>query len=395
MRILFSICLSILIISPGKAQYTGAPYRLYGEISTVENQTYRGFITWGKVKNYWIDFFEATKPQNPYSSYFEGNDILFFQTNGQSSTKPPTHIFCCRFGNIQSIRPTAEKEIMLELKNGRKYTLIKGNSPDINTDIQILTSTENIIVKWDHISEIHFMAADNNALPQECYPVAGIVKSSQGLYKGLIYWNSNKKQDPDKNKDISIFLNKMQKVTRKKGTTENHSLEYFAKKEYPKISFANSNFLPSLENVTINMPNIGSVTVPFIQFDELTVIPISELNLLSYTDFTPSLLLSGEVISRSGDHIIGQLAYDLDENLNIEVLDGKNDNIYYKIPFQYIFSIEPKNYKYSFITLKNGHQLSLGDAPDVNRENSGIIISGDYEIPFYIPWNEVKKVIIQ
>ena len=34
------------------------------------------------------------------------------------------------------------------------------------------------------------------------------------------------------------------------------------------------------------------------------------------------------------------------------------------------------------------------DAPDVNHENSGIIIFGN-EIPVYIPWNEIKAVNIE
>jgi len=90
------------------------------------------------------------------------------------------------------------------------------------------------------------------------------------------------------------------------------------------------------------MPNIGSVCVSRAQFEELTIIPISELNLLSYDDFPSPQAIKGEVVTRSGQTFAGNLAYDLDEIDEFEVLDGKNNTISYRIPFRYIRSIAPK-----------------------------------------------------
>lgn len=275
-------------------------------------------------------------------------------------------------------------------------TLNKGNSSDISSSVYITTPTESLFIKWDHISEIHFMSADNAVIAPENNQVAGIVKSTQGIYKGLIYWNYNKRQTAEKVNSMNIFLNKMSKVMQGKGVPGNHSSMLFAQEQNSQRPFyAHSNILSPMEYVMINMPNIGSVTVPFPQFTELTIIPISELNLLKYDDFPAPQPLQGEILTRTTGSVAGKLAYDLDENLNIELLDGKNNNITYRIPFKYISTIEPKNYKYTFITLKNGSQLSLGDAPDVNRENSGLLLSEKDKVPFYIPWNEVKKVILK
>ena len=93
---------------------------------TVENKVYKGFITWNGNKNYWIDFFEASKIENPYRSYFKRSDGLVFRANDREFITPPTHNFCCRFGNIKSIRPTDVNEIVLQLKNGDRLTLVKG-----------------------------------------------------------------------------------------------------------------------------------------------------------------------------------------------------------------------------------------------------------------------------
>ena len=54
------ILLSNFIFTISFAQ-TDAAYRIFGEIMTVENKVYKGFITWNGNKNYWIDFFEPRK----------------------------------------------------------------------------------------------------------------------------------------------------------------------------------------------------------------------------------------------------------------------------------------------------------------------------------------------
>lgn len=384
---LFTI-LFIFCLTTGYSQTAESSFRIFGEVSTVDNRIYKGFITWGETKNYWIDFFEASKMENPYSRLFGRGDGVFFYKEGQMFANPPVHVFACRFGNIRSIRPTGENEIGLELKNGEKIVLRGGNQSDINTNLEIATPTATIRLKWEYISEIRFQGADGDATPPELNQVAGIVKSSQGIYKGLITWNCNRKRSTDKNITLNTFLNKMQKVMKDKG-----ALKVLPKENSFREPFTlNTVILYPAENIMINMPNIGSVIVPPAQFEELEIIPLSELFLLSYDDFKTPKSIKGEISTHHNGKVCGNLAYDLDESLDIEVLDGKNNMISYRIPFKYIDSIEPKNYKYSFITLYNGSQLSLGDAPDVNRENSGIIVSGDQEAPVYIPWTEVKLV---
>ena len=182
------ILLSNFIFTISFAQ-TDAAYRIFGEIMTVENKVYKGFITW-----------------NPYRSYFKRSDGLVFRANDREFITPPTHNFCCRFGNIKSIRPTDVNEIVLQLKNGDRLTLVKGYSSDINTHIRITTPTETTSIKWDHISEIHFMGADKEAIAPETNQVAGTVKSTQGIYKGIIYWNSQQRQRQEKMNQINTYI---------------------------------------------------------------------------------------------------------------------------------------------------------------------------------------------
>lgn len=380
----------------GQAQSSEAPYRIFGEISTVENKTYEGFITWAGTKNYWIDFFEGSKPTNPYSRYFNEEEGVYFHNNGRSSTQPPVHVFSCRFGNIASIRPTADNQAEVELKNGDKILVVKGNTPDINASVLIANDSNTLRLRWDYISEVRFREAPATLTPPAVSQVAGIVKSSQGFYKGLITWNYTPTMNAERFNRDNAILQKVKSIGRPKGNRPMPLLEIIPANKYSKETVrTNVAMRAPLENVMVNMPNVGSVIVAANRFIQMDLIPISELNLLSYNAFHAPETLKGTVTTRNNEKITGLLAYDLDEDLNVESLDGKNNNITYRIPFRYIRSIEPKNYKYSFITLRNGSTLSLGEAPDVNQENSGIIVRDDEDIPVYILWDEVKSVQIE
>lgn len=389
MKNIFFILIFSLTVTLSQAQSAISTYRIFGKIKTVDNQELKGYLQWGN-NNYWIDFFEGQKTRNPYSCYFKPGNGVVFRYNNRTYSHPQIHNFCCRFGNLEQIRPTGDREARILLKNKQEIILRKGNTNDIGTNILITTENEKIQVKWEHISEIIFMQADiKDNFPLN--PVYGSVKSSQGIYKGLITWNCNQKRSPEKHDNINTFLNKIAKVIRTPKSFELLAQEHWSSSPF----YINSNILEPLGSILINMPNTGRVIVPPAQFKELTIIPASELKLLTYEDFSQAGLLKGEVITQNNQSISGALAYDLDESWNFEILDGKNDNITYCIPFQYIQSIEPKNYKYSFITLKNGSKLSLGESCDVNQENDGILVLRENQMPVYIIWTEVKTIILQ
>lgn len=366
------------------------PYRIFGEVKTVENQVYKGYITWGGNKIFWIDFFEASKIDNPYAHYFTPNAGVNFMVNGNLQSTPSVHNFCCRFGNIRHIRLTGENKIRLSFKNDDAIILKKGNTGDIGLPIEINTPEEKIQLKWEYISEITFMQADRPSVLTDSSSLFGTVKSPQGLYKGLISWNTSGRKNTEKIENINKLLNKMQKVVRDRSFLKAVPLPG----SFQHFQVINTNILYPVSNIQVNMPNNGSATIPWDKFQELTVIESGSMKLLNYEDFTIPQKIKGEVITLNNDKICGTLAYDLDENMDFEVLDGKNDNIAYRIPFKYIRSIEPKNYKYSFITLKNGNKLSLGDTCDVNQDNNGIIVFSEDNIPVYVPWSEIKIITL-
>lgn len=385
--------IGIIYFQPALAQPSG--YRIFGKITTVENKTFTGYITWNDTKRWWIDFFEATKKDNPYTPYFKDRNDVYFMNNNTRSQRPPVHVFTCRFGNISKIRLIATNTIELQIKDGNFIELKKGASNDIGNTIQLYDGVATHRFRWEQVSEVEFSAPDSTFVASPETPITGIARSTQGMYKGAISYSKKNTANSEivgwsTSSKISIPFRDITRIQR-----ENSTLTLLLTNGSETKLRSASDFSATEGPLTINMPNIGSVSMPWIKFEQLEMIPMKAIDFPTYNDFGSPQRISGEVTMRNGQKIKGTIAYDLDESMDFELLDGKNDNLSYRIPFKYIQSIEPKNYKFSFITLKSGSTLSLGDAPDVNETNSGLIVFPEGQTPLYIPWKEIKLITLQ
>ena len=174
-------------VTNGSAQNSRA-IRIYGEVTTVMNRKICGYITWGK-NLYWTDIFTAGKIGNPYMRYRDimGDNVRF--SDGRRDT-PPEHEFSCRFGNIRSIRVIGDRRIELGVNGGNVTELERGRSLAIGNWIAVeLRDGKTESVVWDHISEIVFSAAPDTIPEPKDRPIAGIVETPYGMYKGLVQWD--------------------------------------------------------------------------------------------------------------------------------------------------------------------------------------------------------------
>lgn len=391
--IIIALLLGTMPFRSLKAEPSG--YRIFGQITTVENKTFKGYITWNENKRWWIDYFEATKKDNPYVSYFKDRNDIYFINNNNRSSKPPVHVFMCRFGNISRIRLIATNTIELQAKDGNFIELKKGGSNDIGSSIQLYDGIATYRFKWEQISEVNFSEPDSSFVASLETPIAGVARSTQGMYKGLINYSKKNTLNSEitgwnPSSKISISFRDILQIERNNSTL---TLKLGNGSE-TKLRSA-SDFSYAEGPLTVNMPNIGSVSIPWSKFEQLELISAKTVDLLTYGDFKAPKRLNGEVTLRSGQTVKGTIAYDLDESMDFEILDGKNDDISYRIPFKYVHSIEPKNFKFSFITLRNGSTLSLGDSADVNETNSGLLVFPEGQIPVYVPWKEIKLITFQ
>ncbi len=75
-----------------------------------------------------------------------------------------------------------------------------------------------------------------------------------------------------------------------------------------------------------------------------------------------------------------------------ELLDGRNGNISYRIPFKYVREIEPKNYKYTWGQVVGGNRAGVGGRCDVTAANDGILVFRAGGEVVYVRWRDVKRV---
>ena len=356
------------------------------------NRKICGYITWGK-NLYWTDIFTAGKIGSQYMRYRDimGDNVRF--SDGQRDT-PLKHEFSCRFGNIRSIRVIGDRRIELGVKGGNVTELERGRSLAIGNWITVeLRDGKTESVVWDHISEIVFSAAPDTIPEPKDHPIAGIVETPYGMYKGLVQW------DLDEN-SLDALLD---------GRTESSGVSVAFKNIASIKSLGNSSLVTlhsgrelymwgendvnaTNRGIAINLPSVGQVIVGWHDFKLFRSIPLDQLNLPVYDDFAAPVRLFGRVETRNGRLLEGVLVYDLDEAMDFELLDGQNGNISYRIPFKYLRKIEPKNYKYTWVKLSGEIELVLGTMCDVTAANDGVLVFRAGGEVVYVRWRDVKRI---
>lgn len=328
--------------------------RIFGEVTTVTNRKVMGYISWGKSNLYWVDLFTAMKINNPYTSYFRGKDSVLLKD--EVHAEPGIHIFSCRFGNIKSIRPTANDRIELQIKNGNIIELRKGSFHDIGEEIGIEKKNgEFEILSWELISEIKFYAAPEDFSAPRDVPIAGIVTTPYGKFKGIVRWNRDKNSLRQTISGLIGEYGARVAFSNVVSVRKTGSVSVVSLKSGREISmWGESDVNDENRGIFINMASVGQVRVEWPDFVSFETVALEDIKQMGYEDFSGPVRLRGSVKDRNGRIIEGILVYDLDEAMDFELLEGRNGNTVYALPFRYVKKIEPKNYEYTWVELKNG-----------------------------------------
>lgn len=366
--------------------------RIYGEVTTVANQVYRGYISWGRNKFYWVDLFEALKPENAYTSYLPETGRRVFRNNTQ--IRPATHLFICRFGDIWQIRPLGNEQAELTVRDGSTIRLNRGNHLDIGSPLFVeIPGGETVRITWDRLSEVELMEAPAGIPASREVPITGIIHTAIGSYKGFVYWDLDENSldhlldgNVPSGSKVSVPFRNIREIIKH----NNHCRVVL--RSGTEMSLSGSNDVDYRNRgIWINMPGIGRVAVPWKEFLRFEAVPADEVLQYAYADFYLPRRLSGEITLRNQVKENGVFAYDLDEAFDIEMLDGKNGEITYSIPFYNIAVIEPKNYRYTWLRLTNGVEMVLGDSCDVSAENDGILLFREGGAT-HIFWNQIRRI---
>lgn len=386
---------------------------IYGTVTTIDDKTYTGAIRWGKEEVFWTDMFNASKEDNEnlrylsreerddldnkryksHNSYVERGIVKWVNSSWNNSKYEHTHEFSVQFGEIKKLEITGRSRVYLTLQNGQRIEVKGEGYNDIGSSIMVLDKEiGEIKLNWSKIDAIEFLNTPNNLNEKFGEPLYGTVQTYNGTYEGYVQWDHDERVGTDKldgdtsDGDVSISFDKIKSIENE-GNRSTVVLN-----SGREMTLRGSNDVNS-ENrgIIVTSKKYGRVDIPWKEFRRVTFSDAKE-KLPSYSDFKDSKKIRGSVKTVDGKTISGTIVYDLDEEYTMEVLQGKEEDIEYIIPFGKIVSVSPKNYDYSTVKLVDGTTLTLGESQDVSDKNSGLLVFEGSNDPVYIPWEKIEIV---
>lgn len=380
---------------------------IYGTVTTVDDETYTGLIRWGDEEICWFDFFNSDKDGNEFfrdltrkernkledkHSHWGDNWGIF---DIEVSDNEFNHVFVCMFGDILKINITGRNDVLLTFKNGEHYEL-EGGSNDVGATVNVWDEElGEISIDWKRIEEVEFTDTPEKIEFKPGRPIFGRIYTEQGdEFAGYIQWDNDERLDTDEldgeneDGDFEIEFSKIKSIE-KSGRGSDVVLNSGRELYLKGTNDVNS----ENRGIIINIVGFGRVEVEWDEFEKAVFLHDHEGSGPAYSDFGMPKRLSGTVYLKDETSVSGIINYDLDEKWDFEILSGELDDMEFFIPFRYIKKIDPKNYNFSKIVLRDGRKLLLGDAQDVTYENHGVMVvknEDDYDLLFFEDIDEIS-----
>ncbi len=389
---------------------------IYGKVYTIDDKVYEGPIRWGKEEVYWADIFNAGKErnqnlrylsskdrdrlddrQNTWSNWNNGNWYRWFGNWGDRRNDYDNdyeHQFACQFGEIKTIVPSGRKYVDLEMQNGDKISLKGEGYNDVGEEIRIMDpEMGELEMSWGRIRKIEFLKTPKSLANRFGKPLYGTVEAFGEKFTGYIQWDHDERLSTDKldgdaeDGNISLEFSKITSIERRGGRS------LVKMKSGRELVMDGSNDVDSgNRGIIIMSKEMIAIDVPWREFDKVTFSEPAG-SLASYDQFANQKSLDGIVVTKDGRTLSGKIIFDLDEESNYELLQGKQGEFELTTSFRDIKMIEPINDYRCNIELKSGKKIRLEDAQDVNDRNQGVLIfAGKKEEASYVPWEDVKTI---
>lgn len=377
---------------------------LYGKVYTDHN-TYEGALRWGTEEVFWTDLFNAAKRNNDYARLVpkqnDGSDswsVFDWDLSSIWENKSTTHQFTAQFGNLKEIQKTNRGYFNIKLKNGGELQVNGSGYNDLEGTIQILDPELGVLkIRWDRIQRIEFLPTPKKLEQVFGYPLYGTVTGGRKeTYSGFIIWDNDERLSTDvldgdsKGDKVAIKFSDITRIE-KKGNGCDVTL-----KSGRTVFVENSNDVNS-ENrgVWVVNPEYGIIKFSWKAFRNVTFSGTTSSG-PAYESFPRPVPLQATITQLDGPDVSGRIIYDVDEALDFELIEGKENDIEYQIPIRNIKRITPKNFDYSEIALRSGKTILLGGMRDVSNQNAGILVfvKGKKE-PQHIRWKNINEIIFE
>lgn len=375
---------------------------IYGKVYTDKN-AYEGAMRWGTEEVFWTDLFNVSKRENDYAKLvpkptdtdrWSGIDWDFTSIWADKGT---VHQFTAQFGNLKGIEKT-DRGFVLRLKNGGQLQVSGSGYNDLEGTVQVLDRELGVLkISWDKIRRIEFLPTPKKLEQVFGFPLYGTVTGARKeMFEGFIIWDNDERVASDilngdtQDGEVAIKFSEIQDIA-KYGKGCNVTL-----KSGRTMFVTNSNDVNS-ENrgVWVVNPEYGIIKFSWKAFRSVTFsVPPSSGP--SYESFPVPKPLQATISLLDGPDVSGRVVYDVDEALDFEMIEGRENDIEYQIPIRAIRRITPKNFDYSEIELQSGKTILLGGMRDVSDQNAGILVflKGKKD-PQHIRWKAIHEIIFE
>jgi len=384
-------------------------YYIYGEILTRDGETVEGMLRWDDEEVYWTDLFNGTKSENPYLDHLSPDEKKYlrsgrplvveewtdafqvFERISFSKEYESFHATAVRFGDLEKLVRGDGEKLTLYFRNGETLEL-EGGSNDIGADVALLHANgEESQWKWREIKEVQFKKAPADLKHVFGDAMFGTVSTTAGDFTGVVQW------DHDERLSIDVLDGEQdgEEVTLSFGNIA--SIENAG--DASKVTDIEGNtFLLTGTNdvdddnrgIIVDTMDLGRVDIPWMHFKSVRFGQTS-VNPARRDDFAEPRALQGTVTTGAGETYSGRLAFDLDEGLDLEFLDGRSEGIEYKILFRDIARLDHDHVTRLDVTMKSGRKLTLKES-DAGVANDGVLVFGESGEPKYLRWEDVASI---
>jgi len=373
---------------------------VYGRVVTVDGAAYEGQLRWGTEESFWDDIFNATKVENEHLDHVDRRVLdrlrwrhwcSFFHGNRDRCFN---HLFASRFGDLKRIQVRRGNGLVVAFRNGEELRL-EGGSNDVGAEIMVIhPKLGRHTLPWNRIRTIEF--SDTPAMLDDKLgePIYGTVKSGRYEFTGRIQWDNDEcltsdKLDGDTREgDVSVAFGDIAAIRK-------HRRGALVRlKSGTELYLTGSNDVNRWNRgVVVVVPRVGSVKIGWDDFDEVTFSPARSSG-RGYAEYAEARDLTGTVVTRGGRHD-GRIVFDLDESWDFELLNGRNGDTEYLIPFRDIARIEPRGRRRADVELRIGLTIELEEGHDVTPRNDGLLVFTGDDKPKYVAWRDVTEIVFR
>ncbi len=386
--------------------------RIYGKLTTVDDEVFEGWLRWDKNEAYWDDIIDGVVEKDRYEArqrqgrkykesrknYVEAFGLKLGEgfSWGSFDVSSESQL---QFGHITRIKRDGDGATVI-LKNGEEVLFESSSDmgPSIREIVLYDVKEGEIYFDWDDIESVDFMTEKSEPTDGLERLYGKVATRRAGEFTGWIEWDVDEvfndddlDGDEDGGRTRKINFGRIASIERNSSSSAR-----VITKDGKEMVLRNSNDVNS-ENrgVVVKSSEFGRVKIGWSDFEKVDFMSVPQAELPRYAEFDGGRKIRATVTTEDGEDFTGDIAWDNDEEYTWEHVNGEYKGVEMAIPFSLIMSIEKNSQRTSIVTLKSGNSYILSGSNDVNEENKGIIVFKEKGSAEEIDWYDFAKLVMK